>query len=76
MAPTSPVTNDDQWGCTLSATPDPIRAGDRLTLKVTLTNRDFDSLPAMNNANNLSRDAFNYSYSSSQAVLNGSLPKD
>src|SRR5690348_18304326 len=66
------VTVDDQWVCTLSATPDQVRAGDRLTSKVTLSNPVFDGLSGVNQSTVYS-DGFSYSYSSSNDILNARL---
>jgi hypothetical protein len=65
------VTIDDQWVCTLSATPDQVRRSDRLTLKVTLSNPGFDALSVANQSGVYN--AFSYSYSSSNDVLNSAL---
>src|SRR5690348_2780765 len=65
------VTIDDQWVCTLSATPDQLRKGDRLTLRVTLSNPGFDGLKASDQGTVYR--GFSYSYSSSNDVLNNVL---
>jgi hypothetical protein len=63
---------DDQWQCFVSADPDQIRKGDKLTVTITLSKRDFDQLPN-DEKSDIYRNGFNYSLSSSNTKLNEKL---
>jgi hypothetical protein len=63
---------DDQWQCFVSADPDQVRKGDKLTLTVTLSKRDFDQLPN-DEKSDIYRNGFLYSLSSSNTKLNDKL---
>lgn len=63
---------EEQWVCSLSATPDQVRRGDRLTLNVTLSNPGFDGL-TVTQQTQVYNAGFSYSYSSSDDRLTSAL---
>lgn len=65
---------DDQWQCFVSADPDEVRTGDKLTLAVTLSKSDFDQL-ADQEKTDIYRSGFQYGFSSSNTKLNEKLDK-
>jgi hypothetical protein len=65
-----PLSVDDQWVCTLSASPNQVRSKkDQLTLTLTLSNPGFDVLSSPRQKATVYRRGFTFSYDTSDDIL-------
>jgi len=68
------MTIDGQWQCTLTASPDRVRKGEQVTLKVILSHHEFDGLgPELKNA--VHQNHFTYKFGSSNDKLTNNINK-